>query len=152
MRNVFSSDVDNIVNARNVYPEVVGSTTGTRGSAMTMNASSPSRTAPYVAGRFSSDSAGANVPGGAGSADTSGGTNGVIGHPVAWWVALIVLLVALMYGSQRFGSEGENFKNIKLSIYNIVVISLAAVIGFAGLKMIFSRFTVPGLSDVILAA
>src|SRR5882672_7420733 len=139
MRNVFSSDVDNIVNARNVYPEVGGSTTGTRGSAMTRDAQSPSRTAPYVRGAFDSGSAGANVPGGAGSPDTTGG-NG------------IVVLVALMYGSQRFGSEGENFKNIKLSIYNIVVISLAAVIGFAGLKMIFSRFPVPGLSDVILAA
>src|SRR5882672_4318752 len=151
MRNVFSSDVDNIVNARNVYPEVGGSTTGTRGSAMTRDAQSPSRTAPYVRGAFDSGSAGANVPGGAGSPDTTGG-NGIVGHPIAWWVALIVLLVVLMYGSQRFGSEGENFKNIKLSIYNIVVISLAAVIGFAGLKMIFSRFPVPGLSDVILAA
>jgi hypothetical protein len=152
MRNVFASDVDNVVNSRNVYPEMPGGTTGTRGSAMTTDAMSPSRTAPYVAGRFSAGSAGANVPGGAGSPDSSGGGNGIIGHPVAWWVALIVLLVALMWGSQRFGSEGENFKNIKLSVYNIVVISLAAVIGFAGLKMIFARFQVPGLSDVILAA
>jgi hypothetical protein len=149
MRNVFGSDVDNVVNARNVYPEVSGVTTGTRGSAMTGDTASRG---PYVAGRFSTSTAGANVPGGAGSPDSSGGGNGIVGHPVAWWVALIILLVALMWGSQRFGSEGENFKNIKLSIYNIVVISLAAVIGFAGLKMIFSRFTVPGLSDVILAA
>src|SRR5882672_2367753 len=103
MRNVFSSDVDNIVNARNVYPEVGGATTGTRGSAMTRDAQSPSRTAPYVRGAFDSGSAGANVPGGAGSPDTTGGNGGgIVGHPVAWWVALIVLLVALMYGSQRF--------------------------------------------------
>jgi hypothetical protein len=105
---------------------------------------------PYTAGAFSKSTGGPNIPGGAGSGNGNGG--GIVGHPVAWWVALIVLLVALMYGSQRFGSEGENFKNIKLSVYNIVVISLAAVIGFAGLKMIFSRFAVPGLSDVILAA
>lgn len=148
MRNVFNADVDNTVNGRNVYPELGGATTGTRGSAMTQDTS----TRPYTAGAFSKGSAGANVPGGQGSSPSGNGNGGIVGHPIAWWVALIVLLVALMYGSQRFGSEGENFKNIKLSVYNIVVISLAAVIGFAGLKMIFSRFQIPGLSDVILAA
>src|SRR5689334_24002739 len=70
MRNVFGSDVDNVVNGRNVYPELSGMTTGTRGSAMTGDTASRG---PYVAGRFSASTAGANVPGGAGNPDSSGG-------------------------------------------------------------------------------
>ena len=36
-------------------------------------------------------------------------------------------------------------------LYNVLVISLAAMVGFGLFKAIFGRFTVPGLSDYIQA-
>lgn len=133
MRNVFSSDVNNQVDARNVYGTAGGPTVGTRASAFT----------PYTAGAPGSEVAPPGASGGNG--------NGVFGKPLSWWFLLVVLLVALMWTAQRFGSVGEDFKNVKLSVYNIVVISLAAMIGFGAFKVIFGKFKVPGLSDYVQA-
>lgn len=140
MRDIFSSDVNNLVDVRNIYPEARGSSVGTRASAFT----------PYTAGRFT----GAEdnpVTDQAGVGGGNGGMGGVIGKPLSWWFVLVALLVALMWTAQRYGSEGEAFKNVRLSVYNIVVISLAAMIGFGAFKVIFGRFKVPGLSDYVQA-
>jgi len=138
MRNIFAGDVNNQVDQRNVYGATGGGTTGTRGSAFT----------PYAAGGGSSRAAPT-----AAEAQSGGGGNGggVFGKPLSWWFVLLVLLVGLMWGAQRFGSEAEQFKNVRLSVYNIVVISLAAMIGFGAFKVIFGKVRVPGLSDYIQA-
>lgn len=130
MRNIFAGDVNNQVDSRNVYGSAGGGTTGTRASAF----------APYTAGR-----PGTEVPTGGGS----GG--GFFGKPLSWWFVIVVLTVALMWTAQRYGSEGEQFKNVRLSVYNIVVISLAAMIGFGAFKVIFGKVRVPGLSDFVQA-
>jgi hypothetical protein len=77
--------------------------------------------------------------------------NGVLGRPLSWWFLLAVLLVALMWTAQRFGNLGEDFKSVRLSVYNIVVITLAAMVGFGAFKVIFGRFQIPGLSDYVAA-
>jgi hypothetical protein len=132
VRNVFASDVNNLVDERNVYGAQGGPTTGTRAGAFT----------PYTAG-----APGSEVPASGGG----GGMNGFVGKPLSWWFLLAVLLVALMWSAQKFGSLGEDFKSVRLSVYNIVVITLAAMVGIGAFKVIFGKFQVPGLSEYIAA-
>jgi hypothetical protein len=146
MRNIFGGDVNNTANARNVYPEAAGASVGIRGSALT----------PYTSGSYKAASTLNSMAGGV-SADmaTEDGTGveagGVHTRPLTWWFVLVILLVALMYTAQRFGSQGQQFHSVKLSIYNIFVVALAAVIGIGFFKMVFGRFRVPGLSPFIAA-
>lgn len=118
----------------------------------------------YEPAQFGSLGTGVTNPSAAGSA-TSGGESttagvhpvdralaiGSSGNPLAWWAALVVLLLVLMYGAQKLGTDGE-FSNLKMSAYNIFVISLAAIIGINLFKLLFTKFAVPGLSAVVLAA
>ena len=146
MDNVFSTggsfnnadDVNNRVGARNIYPTAPGATIAQRASAMT----------PYASGSYSQD------PDSAGSIQADGeaapATGGVLGQPLTWWVVLVVLLVALMFAAKRAG-QGSEFGNIKLSLYNILTITLAAAVGVGFLKVVFSRFQVPGLTTYIQA-
>lgn len=142
MMDVFSSggafmgrgDVNNEVNVRNVYPAAGGPSIGQRGSAMT----------PYAAG---------GAQGAAGSEEAPGvapAPGGVLGQPLTWWVVLVVLLVGLMFAAKRAG-QGTDFGNIRLSFYNILTITLAAAVGIGFLKVVFSRFRVPGLTTYIQA-
>lgn len=135
----YDSDVANEVNVGNVYP-LGGKTIGQRGSAMT----------PFATGTYSQDgestAPGDGVPS-AGSANPGGG---IFGQPLTWWVVFAALLVGLMFAAKRAG-QGSEFGNIKASVYNIAVISLAAAVGLGFLKVVFGKFQVPGLSTYIAA-
>lgn len=160
MRSVFEPDTTNRVDIRTVYSEGAGPTLGQRGGALMPYVAGGFRQVPEVGlntltggGRASvpafagfASPQGTTYPGGAGGVSSMEG-NGVLGKPITWWVVLVVLLVALMWIAQRFGSEAEDFKSVRLSIYNVVVIALAAAVGFGFFKMLFGRFQVPGLSD-----
>lgn len=125
-----SKDIDNRVSVRNVYPTAEAPTTGQRASATT----------PF------------STEGGMDEVQDAMGASGVFGKPITWWAVLVVLLVALMWSAKRIGggAAGE-FGNIKLSIYNVFVIALAAAIGLGFFKVVFSRFNVPGLSTYMKA-
>lgn len=135
MRNLFNEDVNNSTAVKNVYPTANGPTTGVRASAAT----------PYAAALTSqtsqagTDSDGAIVTKGA-----------FLGQPFTWWGLLFAMLLGLMFVARKLGSDDE-FRNIRLSAYNVIVISLAAIVGIAFFKVVFSRFRVPGLSDVVAA-
>jgi len=86
-----------------------------------------------------------------GEADAAAAAN-TGGNPVAWWVALLIGLVILMYGSRHLGGEGETFGHIRPGVYNILVISWAAVLGLVFWKVLFARFKVPGLSTLVMSA
>ena len=142
------ADVNNTAFRRNAYPGAPGMTTGNLAGADT----------PYVMGIFKPY--GGNTPGMAdpnsaqsGQPDQGAGTGGggFLSKPFTWWFALVALLVALMWGAQRFGSEGADFKNIKLSLFNVLVISLASIIGITFFKILFSVVKVPGASDLVAA-
>lgn len=75
---------------------------------------------------------------------------GSMGNPLVWWLSIVIMLFLLMFIAKRFGSDGE-FASIKLSVYNIIVIALAAIIGINFFKMVFTRFKVPGLSTLVLS-
>lgn len=77
---------------------------------------------------------------------------GMQGSPLMALVVMAVLLFALMFVAKRFGSEGSSFASIKLSVYNILVISLAAIIGINFFKLVFTKIKVPGVSAMVLAA
>lgn len=151
---LFTSDVNNAAFVRNVYGAAGGPTAGTLADPTT----------PYVGGGFAPagmTSGGDGVVGGIRSATgdaasvdaATGGTMGTQprGNPLAWWGVLVVLLVALMWVSQRYGSEGTTFSNVKMTVYNVLVIALASIIGIGFFKMVFGKVQVPGLSTFIAA-
>lgn len=41
---------------------------------------------------------------------------------------------------------------VKINVYNLVIIGLMAMVFFVLAKMIFSKFRVPGVSDVVTMA
>lgn len=152
MRMPYRADVDNTAFRRNVYSGAAGMTTGNLGGADT----------PYTLGIFGTQTSAGNFgglrdPNTARSGQAGDGTDGApaaggfLSKPFAWWIAFAVALFALMWGAQRWGSEGEDFKTIRLSMYNILVISLAAILGISLFKILFTKLTVPGLSDLIAA-
>lgn len=44
------------------------------------------------------------------------------------------------------------FGNAKINVYNWIIIGLLALTFIVGAKMIFSRFRVPGISEVVQMA
>lgn len=127
----------NDVPARNVYPQAGGSSLGLRAGSQTPESGSE----PGAI----SDEAAAAVPGA-----VAAQRSGPLGQPIAWWGMIVALLFGLMFIAKKVGHEGE-FSNVKLSTYNVVVISLAAIIGIAFAKVVTARFHVPGLSPLVAA-
>lgn len=123
---------DNPVPARNVYPTAPGGTLGQAAGGSSLVTTGPT--------------SGAAQPAGAASAAPTG----VFGQPLAWWVTLIVMFVVLGYVGRKAGNEAE-FANVKLSAYNVLMITLAAIIGIVGLKALLAKVPIPGLSTVVAA-
>lgn len=127
-----------LVGVGQVYPGL-GSTAGLRGSAQSADAGTPGGNAGGAATR----TAGA-VP-----------VQSFKVPPLAYWIGLALLLVALMFASQRSGDK-EDFRSIRLSVYNIMVVTIACVIGLTILKPLAARMQrVPfldGLAALIIAA
>ena len=137
----------NTVNIAGVYPRMGGQSTGVDASALS-DGSALGMVKPQMMAK-----------GGGGGGGMAPNTDvaravavGSIGSPAAWWLSLAAALFLLMFFAKRFGSEAGAFSNIKLSVYNVVVIALAAIIGMTLLKGFFTKFPVPGLSTLVLAA
>lgn len=77
---------------------------------------------------------------------------GSMGSPLSWFLVLAVALAILMFGVRKLGDPDADFKNLKPSVYNILVISFAAIIGTVFWKAVFTRVKVPGLSALVLAS
>ena len=75
------------------------------------------------------------------------------GHPLSfvWWIVLVIMLFGLMWGAKRAGTADGNFGSIKLSAYNVLTISWAAIIGIVFFKALLTRWPVPGLTQVVQA-
>lgn len=123
---------DNPVPARNVYPTAPGGTLGSATGGASLVTTGPT--------------AGGDQPAGAASA----APQGILGQPLAWWATLIVLFIVLGYVGKKAGNENE-FANLKLSAYNVLMITLAAIIGIVGLKALTAKLPIPGLTTVIAA-
>ena len=111
------------LNMRSVYPGAKGETQGTA-----PNTTVQAATTPEVKG--------ASEP----------KTN-----PLIWWGILIALFVGLMFLGKQVGGV-EPFSNVKMSAYNVVIITLCALIGLSGLKALAVRYKIDGLSELIISA
>lgn len=127
----------NDIAGRTVYPSSYGQSLGVRGSATSAPVSAVSTTGAKAARAPSEPEQAAAV--------------GSAGNPLVWWGVLFIMLLGLMFMAKRLGSESE-FASIKPSVYNVLVISFAAIIGINFWKVVFTKLKVPGLSSVVLAA
>lgn len=132
------SDMNNTVPVRNVYGAATGNTLGQVSAPM-----SPAS----LSGTYSQAPSSADNPT-QGEPAASGG--GALGQPLTWLVILALLLVGFKFLSQKAGDGGQ-FANLKVTIWNVVLIALAATVGIAFFKVIFGRIRIPGLSDLVAA-
>lgn len=130
--DIFAPDV-NYVPERNVYPSARGGTLGS------------------VASAYSPDAMGMGASASVASATGAPVPPTPAGHPVTWWLALAAIFAAFVFVGRRVG-QAESFSNIRFNAYNILGITLAALLGLTMFKFLLAKYRVPGLSDVILAA
>ena len=123
----------NQINLRNAYPTAIGRTIGQNGTAMRM-ANEPTD----VASEDHSEVAKAVSIGGQSSA--------VIGG-----VVFLALLLGLMFLAKYVGTD-DDFRSIKPSAYNVLTISLAAIVGIPVWKFLVTKFPIPGVSTWVLTA
>lgn len=139
----FKTLASNDVPARTIYPTAGGGTLGSRSTALS----------PYAVGEGGSSAT--MTPDGAISTDENsaamGATaGGLLGQPLSWWLLLIVLLYGVRFAGSKLGS-GEEFKSLRVSVFNIVTVSLMAIVGIGFMKVLFNRFKVPGLTTFVNA-
>jgi hypothetical protein len=76
-------------------------------------------------------------------------------HGIAWWVGLALIIGIILFAAKKTGNAGE-FSNLRASTYNIALITLVAIVGLTGLKVVASKVKgVPmlsGFSQIVLAA
>lgn len=123
----------NITPMRNVYGNADGGTLASLGSAGSPDSYNPNATA------MSTSSVGTPVPRGG----------------IAWWIGILVLVVLMLIAARKTG-QAEEFKNLRASTYNILFITLVAILGLTATKILAVRMRqispLSGLADVILAA
>jgi hypothetical protein len=80
-------------------------------------------------------------------------TNGILGKPSSWWVVFLVIFVAFVWIARRYGGgEKERFGNLLPSFYNGVFLTVYIVLILNVLKVFATKFKIPGVSELILAA
>jgi len=77
-------------------------------------------------------------------------TAGAASKPLYGVAVLAALLVGLSLLAQRVGTQ-EDFREVRLSVYNVIVIGLAAIVGILFWKVLFTRFPVPHITPAVLA-
>ncbi len=134
MADLFAPDI-NFTPARNVYPTMAGGTVASAGGAMSGSTTSLSpdpvtgSIAPVVA---------------------TGSSLSMSGKSVYWWLGIVALLV-LMVSVARKAGGAEDFKSIRPTAYNFLTITLTAIVGIVGAKVLATKYRIPGASDVILS-
>lgn len=132
------------VGIRNVYPQSYGATLG-------QSTSAPS---PYSGANAQNPKAaeGSNQANVSPEVQRAMAT-ALLGKPLPFWLLLIVLTIALGWGVKKLPgvSEKEDFKDLRVSFYNILIVSFMAIIGITFWKIVFTRFPVPGLTSLVNA-
>lgn len=132
----------NYVPQRNVYPFLSGASLSQIAAAQSDYHATPDATSEGVFNMTM------NQTSEGGEMKPAGNPNA---KPMLTWLALFGLLLLLMFGAQKFGTSDQksDFANIKLSAFNILVIAIAAALGTAFLRLVFTRFYIPGVSEVL---
>lgn len=93
----------------------------------------------------------ATISGGVGPGAAAGAATTPQGGGVKGWIVLVVLYLVLSFVAKKAG-QAEEFKNIRLSAYNVLTITLAAILGITLLKVAVTKVPIPGVTPLILAA
>jgi hypothetical protein len=70
--------------------------------------------------------------------------------PLPYWIALLAVVILLGWVTRHYGDAETDFKSIRVSAYNILIISLAAIVGISFLKTLLTYIPIPGLTTVVL--
>jgi len=135
MLDVFAPDI-NSVSARSVYPTAAGGSTASAAGALNQNTN-------VVVTDMTTGQSGVGT--------TAGVPIQAQGQSLGWWVGIVLLLLVTVFVARKAGGD-EDFRNIRPTFYNFFAITLTALVGIVGLKVIFARWRISGLSDVVLAA
>ncbi len=79
--------------------------------------------------------------------NTLGGSTSIL----AAGLTFVALLIVLMFVGHQLDGK-EQFKNIKVSFYNVILISLAAVVGLPLMKFLFAKVPIAPLRNWVMAA
>lgn len=133
----------NTIPTRNVYGQAAGATLGVQSTAY-----SPYDTNSVQAGAM--DASGGTASTTAVATAGAVASKGFLGQPFTWWLLLLSLLIGLKFVAAKLG-DGEEFKSIRVSMHNVIIISLASVIGIGFMKVVFNRWPIPGLTTFVNA-
>jgi hypothetical protein len=121
----------NTVNQRNLYPAALGVTVGQQAGANNQAAIGGVQNATPSAGDSAEVSRAVSIGGQA--------------SPAIGALVFIGLIVGLAFLARKIGEETE-FRNVRVSPFNVMIISLAAIIGVPVWKYAFTKFPIPGVS------
>lgn len=138
---------NNPVSMRNIYPTASGPTIA--GTAATLSPYDTSA-AGGMSGSASIGADGSTTSADATAAASSASSKGFLGQPLTWFLVLFALLIGMRYVGGKLGDK-EDFKNIRVTVHNVLIISLASMIGIGFLKVVFNYWKVPGLTTYINA-
>lgn len=81
-------------------------------------------------------------------------SGGILGQPASWWIVWLVVFVLFLWAARKFGpGDGDGrYGNLLPSLYNGVFLTLYIVLILNVLKVFATKFKIPGLSELILAA
>lgn len=133
MADYFAPDI-NFQSVRGIYPTAPGGTVASSAAAMsaTTNMSVSNGTQSGVT-------------------PTNPTTLQTSGRSVIWWAGFVATLLIMVFIARKAGGP-EDFRNIRPTFYNFLTITLTAIVGIVGLKILAAKWHIPGASDVILAA
>lgn len=68
---------------------------------------------------------------------------------VLYWVVIFGALLLLKYTSNR--SEDMTPSIMGIGVYNFIAVTLMAIFGIVGMKVIFNKYKVPGMTELVNA-
>lgn len=73
-----------------------------------------------------------------------------LGQPFSFYLGMVLLLFLLKFlGEHERSPIAHEVAGIHIGGLNLLKITVAAAVGFASLKVLFTRWTVPGLSEFV---
>lgn len=149
----YAGDVNNSISLASAYP-------GGRSYGITPPAANRYRVKNNSSGEVAALNQG-RYPGAAAPAPSASGQNVVAGNtqaampmgkPAHWWLLFGVVFVLFIVLARKFAPEATSNYGIRFNAYNAVFLTLWVVLILNLLKVAASKWNVPGLSEMILAA
>jgi hypothetical protein len=145
----YQGDVNNSIGLASVYP-------GGRAASFVPRAASSNRFRNNSAGELGAVNQGRGYPRAVSDAATDtmpAPTGGILGQPASWWVIWLVVFALFLWVARKYApGDGNRYGNLLPSAYNGIFLTLYVVLILNVLKVFATKFKVPGLSELILAA